>query len=269
MWWRAERAAASWPPSAAAACWTELAWCWWGRRSQRGPTGCHLQKQPEGRAFCACRCNSSWFYQNTEISPSEPPFRSTLGSRALPHPLQIWKISYELHKFQTMGRAMSSELYYLNDLSEGPLCLVKWNTWDAESLVQFQNHGGFKLCEVPKNMLCYAVLSRFSHGWLSDPMDYIQPTRLLCPWDSPGNNTGVSCHTLFQGIFRTQGWNPRLLHLLHWQAGPLPPAPPGKPGNMLLSQDVLPFVVYFVKCAKPGRETLLMFMVFTFFNTAK
>ena len=25
-----------------------------------------------------------------------------------------------------------------------------------------------------------------------------QPTRLLCPWDSPGKNTGVGCHLLFQ-----------------------------------------------------------------------
>ena len=27
------------------------------------------------------------------------------------------------------------------------------------------------------------------------------PTRLLCPWDSPGKNTGVGCHFLLQGIF--------------------------------------------------------------------
>ena len=26
----------------------------------------------------------------------------------------------------------------------------------------------------------------------------LQPTRLLCPWDSPGKNTGVSCHFLLQ-----------------------------------------------------------------------
>ena len=26
----------------------------------------------------------------------------------------------------------------------------------------------------------------------------LQPTRLLCPWDSPGKNTGVGCHFLFQ-----------------------------------------------------------------------
>ena len=27
-----------------------------------------------------------------------------------------------------------------------------------------------------------------------------QPTRLPCPWDSPGNNTGVGCHFLLQCI---------------------------------------------------------------------
>ena len=25
------------------------------------------------------------------------------------------------------------------------------------------------------------------------------PIRPLCPWDSPGKNTGVGCHALFQG----------------------------------------------------------------------
>ena len=39
------------------------------------------------------------------------------------------------------------------------------------------------------------------------------PTRLLCPRDSPGKNTGVGCHALLQGIFPTQGLNPRLLCL--------------------------------------------------------
>ena len=53
--------------------------------------------------------------------------------------------------------------------------------------------------------------------------------RLLCPWDSPGKNTGVGCHALLQGIFPTQGSNHYFLCLLHWQAGSLPLAPPGKP----------------------------------------
>ena len=37
------------------------------------------------------------------------------------------------------------------------------------------------------------------------------PAGLLCPRDSPGKNTGVGCHSLFQGIFPTQGWNLGLL----------------------------------------------------------
>ena len=51
-------------------------------------------------------------------------------------------------------------------------------------------------------------------------------TRLFCPWDSLGKNTGVDCHALLQGIFLTQGLNPQLLRLLHWQAGSLPLVPP-------------------------------------------
>ena len=35
--------------------------------------------------------------------------------------------------------------------------------------------------------------------------------QLLCLWDSPGKNAGVGCHSLFQGIFPTQGSNPSLL----------------------------------------------------------
>ena len=40
----------------------------------------------------------------------------------------------------------------------------------------------------------------------------LQSTRLLCPWDFPGKDTGVACHFLLQGIFPTQGSNPGLLH---------------------------------------------------------
>ena len=30
------------------------------------------------------------------------------------------------------------------------------------------------------------------------------PTRIFCPWDSPGKNTRVDCHVLLPGIFLTQ-----------------------------------------------------------------
>ena len=53
------------------------------------------------------------------------------------------------------------------------------------------------------------------------------PTRLLCPWDSPGKNTGVGCHSLLQGIFLTQGLNlglphcRQILYHLSHQRGPI------------------------------------------------
>ena len=40
-------------------------------------------------------------------------------------------------------------------------------------------------------------------------------TRLLCPWNFAGKNTGVGCHFFLQGIFPTQGSNSSLLGLLH------------------------------------------------------
>ena len=40
----------------------------------------------------------------------------------------------------------------------------------------------------------------------------LQPARLFCPWDFPGNSTGVDCHFLLQGIFPTQGLNLGLPH---------------------------------------------------------
>ena len=57
----------------------------------------------------------------------------------------------------------------------------------------------------------------------------LKPAGLLCPWDSPGKNTGVGCHAFLQGIFLTQASKLHLLCLLHWQPGSLPLAPPGKP----------------------------------------
>ena len=74
--------------------------------------------------------------------------------------------------------------------------------------------------------VCARMLSHFSR--FSFRHYELQPTRLLCQWDSPGKNTGVGCCVFFQGIFPTQGSNSCLLCLLHWQVDSLPLAPPGK-----------------------------------------
>jgi len=59
--------------------------------------------------------------------------------------------------------------------------------------------------------------------------DSVQLCWLLCPQNFPDKNTGVGCHDLLQGIFLTQGSNPHLLHLLHWQADSFPLSHMGSP----------------------------------------
>ena len=71
----------------------------------------------------------------------------------------------------------------------------------------------------------------------------LSPARLLCPWDSPGKNTGVGCHFLLPGIFLAQGWNP---HLLYWQANSLPLSHQGSPRR----QDTEPVKRYWFELEK-------------------
>ena len=60
----------------------------------------------------------------------------------------------------------------------------------------------------------HVMLSRFTHAQFLATLWTIA-LQACCPWDSPGKNTGVGYHFLFQGIFLTQGFNLRFLCLLH------------------------------------------------------
>ena len=62
----------------------------------------------------------------------------------------------------------------------------------------------------------------------------LQPARLLCPWGSPGKNTGVGCHALLQGIFPTQGRDSSLLPL---QVDSLPLSQWGSPEHHMTLQS--------------------------------
>ena len=75
--------------------------------------------------------------------------------------------------------------------------------------------------------LCLHAIPSFISNSLQS--SWLEHTRLFCLWNPPGKNTGVNCHSLLWGIFRTQGSNPSLLHLLCWQEGSLPLEQPGKP----------------------------------------
>ena len=67
---------------------------------------------------------------------------------------------------------------------------------------------------------------------LCDPTD----CRLFCSWDFPGKNSVVGCHSLLQGTFLTQGWDPCLLH---WQVGSLFLSHWGSPVDRIVSTLVM------------------------------
>ena len=63
---------------------------------------------------------------------------------------------------------------------------------------QFPNWKQYPLRrEAQEGLLLLLLLNHFSRVRLRVPHRR-QPTRLSCPWDSPGKNTGVGCHFLLQ-----------------------------------------------------------------------
>ena len=88
-------------------------------------------------------------------------------------------------------------------------------------------------------MLAYVCCALFLHQvWL-----FATPwtTRLLCPWNFPGKNTGVSCHFLLQGVFPNPGIEPSSVSSPALAGGFFTTEPPGKPSwplNYYLFLDV-------------------------------
>ena len=65
-----------------------------------------------------------------------------------------------------------------------------------------------------------------------NPMD-CSPPGFLCPWDSPGKNTGVGCHALLQGDLPDRGIEPASPVTPALQAVSLLAETPGKPNRNL------------------------------------
>ena len=94
----------------------------------------------------------------------------------------------------------------------------------------------------------------------------LRSARLLCPWNSPGKNTGVGCHTLIQGIFPIQGLNPCILHcrqiLYCWATREalfyfIPCLQISSPTNLLLLSDKLSTQLGIQGFSQPGLMALV------------
>ena len=80
-----------------------------------------------------------------------------------------------------------------------------------------------------------------SHSVMSDSLWLygLQLTRLLCPWNSPGKNTGVGSHSFHQGTLPNPGIKSGSPSL---QAAFSPSEPPGKP-NLTPSLNIYYFTL--------------------------
>ena len=116
------------------------------------------------------------------------------------------------HHLQTYGRcSMASLLKNLPAMQETWVwSLGQEDPLDKKMII----HSIIPAWKIPQRSLTgYSqhTLSHFSRVRLF-ATPWTVASRLLCPWDSPGKNTGVGCHFLLQGIFWAQGSNPGLLH---------------------------------------------------------
>ena len=78
-----------------------------------------------------------------------------------------------------------------------------WNL-NEEGDFFFINHLNHCECMKMKALFVQSCLT------LCNPMDSKYPARHLCPWNSPGKNTGVGCHSLTPGDLPNPGIKPAL-----------------------------------------------------------
>ena len=81
-----------------------------------------------------------------------------------------------------------------NNLDEPWGYSVKWNKSDTGKQIPY-------ILSYMWNLRYRYENESVSHSVRFDPL---QPHGLQCPWNSPGQNTGMGTHSLLQGIFPTQ-----------------------------------------------------------------
>ena len=93
---------------------------------------------------------------------------------------------------------LSSKLLLLSRVSHVRLCATPWTAaYQASPSMGFSRQEHWSGCHFLLQCMKVESESEVTQSCLtlSNPMD-LQPTRLLHPWDFPGNSTGVGCHCL-------------------------------------------------------------------------
>ena len=97
----------------------------------------------------------------------------------------LWKIPWR--------RAWQPTPVFLSEKSQGQRSLVGHKEQDMTEHARIYCYEHSEGCSVFSRL--------FATTWM------VTCQAPLCPWNFPGKNTGVCCHSLLQGIFPTQGSN--------------------------------------------------------------
>ena len=111
---------------------------------------------------------------------------------------------------------LSSALPVSSWLTVSQISLAFDDIESFEMYLYFVEYPSIEICQmffiIRSVCVCVCVCVKLLQSCLSVQPYELQPARLLCPWDSPGKNTGVACHFLLQEIYPTHGSNPGTLH---------------------------------------------------------
>ena len=135
--------------------------------------------------------------RNKKTLSRQPNFTPTTAGRRTESPKISRRKEIMKIRAQIRGKEMKETIVKIN----------KTKSWFFKKI----NKIGRPLTRVIRNKREKNQINKIRNekGEVTADNAYIQRT---IPWDSPGKNTGVSCHFLLQGIFPTQGSNPGLLH---------------------------------------------------------
>ena len=149
-----------------------------------------------------------WFEPGTDVTL---PFSPSMG------PVLSWQLSMVL----VLVNASLSMLIHYNE------CIMRLKLYWKSNLPSWALLVLILVLFFP--LCCFLLkLENCSVVSISLQPQGLQPTRLCCPWNSPGKNTGGRSHSLLQEIFPNQGSNPGLLHCgqilycLSYQGSPKP-----------------------------------------------
>ena len=157
-----------------------------------------------------------WGWMVLRLNPSNWNFRSWVRLWAMHHPLYEWILLYS-----------SSLRLHLEVSTDSNSCRVKTQLPLALACKGLHEKDRVRVFGLSESLLLPISKGYLEINWIKTWHNRVVGNRrqwiiFLCPWNFPGKNSGLGCHFLLQGIFLTQGLNPGLLHLLHWQADSLP-----------------------------------------------